>query len=104
LRKQPSAHWLSELEAAGIPVGPVNSIADAFSDPHVIDRQTVMQLERSDLGVVPSVRLPIQFQNHTLDDGCAPPALGSSTEKVLLEAGLEESEIAQLLFDRVISS
>jgi len=104
LAKQSSAFWLAELETAGIPVGPVNSIAEAFADPHVIDRQTVMQLERSDLGAVPSVRSPIRFQNQKVDDGCAPPALGSSTEKVLREIGLGEFEIAQLLSDKVISN
>ena len=103
LSKLPSKRWLSELETAGIPVGPVNSIAEAFADPHVIDRQTVMQLERNDLGAVPSVRSPLRFQNHAAKVGCAPPALGDSTEDILREVGFEETQIEKLLFDGVIT-
>ncbi len=65
LAKHSAAYWLCEFEACGIPVGPVNSIGEAFADPHVIERQTVMHLEREGLGPVPSVRSPIRFRNCT---------------------------------------
>jgi crotonobetainyl-CoA:carnitine CoA-transferase CaiB-like acyl-CoA transferase len=87
--KHSSAHWLSALESRGIPVGPVNTIAEAFADPHVTDRQTVMQLPRDDLGSVPSVRSPIRFKNCSVDEGRAPPALGDSTQAILREFGLD---------------
>ncbi len=101
--KQPAEYWLAQLEACGIPVGPVNTIAEAFADPHVTDRQTVMQLERADLGPVPGVRSPVRFQNCKVDEGRAPPALGDSTEAVLTEIGLSELEIENLLSDGVIA-
>ena len=97
LLKHTSAHWLSALEAAGVPVGPVNTLEEAFADPHVTDRQTVMQLQRADLGTVPSVRSPIRFQNCSADEGRAPPALGDSTQAVLREIGLTEDEIKTLI-------
>ncbi len=101
--KHTSAHWLSELEVSGIPVGPVNSIAEAFADPHVIERLTVMQLQRADLGAVPSVRSPIRFQNYATEAGCAPPALGDSTGAVLREIGFDEDEIKALFSDHVVA-
>jgi len=100
--KQPATHWLSLLEECGIPTGPVNSIAEAFGDPQVTDRSTVMQLERSDLGAVPSVRSPIRLQNCKPDKGRAPPKLGDSTLAVLRELGLEQQQIEELLSDGVI--
>ena len=99
--KQPAASWLCALEARGIPIGPVNSIGDAFADPHVIERQSVMQLERDDLGEVPAVRSPIRFQNCVVDEGRAAPALGDSTEAVLREIGFSEADIKTLLDDGV---
>ena len=60
-----------------------------------------MQLERADLGAVPSVRSPIRFRNCTAHEGRAAPALGDSTEKVLREIGLSEEEIKILLEDGV---
>ena len=101
LLKQPAAYWLVALEDCGIPVGPVNSIAEALADPHVIDRQTVMHMERADLGAIPSVRSPIRFRNHKVDESTAPPALGDSTKAVLREIGLSELEIKNLLSDGV---
>jgi len=97
-------YWLGKLEDVGIPVGPVNSIAEAFTDPNVVARSTVMQLERTDLGLVPGVRSPIRFKDHEVDQQRAPPALGDSTEEVLREIGLSDAEIAILLSDGVIAN
>ena len=99
LVKQPSGSWLHAFQGRGIPAGPVNSIGEAFADPQVIDRKTVMQLVRDDLGEVPLVRSPIRFKNHLPDEVSAPPALGDSTEAVLRELGLSESEMKKLLAD-----
>ena len=104
LAKKPAATWLCTFEAHGIPVGPVNSIGQAFADPHVIERQSVMQLERDDLGEVPTVRSPIRFQNCVVDEGRSAPALGDSTEAVLREIGLSETDIRTLLEDGVAAN
>ncbi len=101
LAKQPAAYWLRVLDELGIPVGPVNTIGEAFADPHVIERKTILQQERDDLGAVPGVRSPIRFQNCVADEGRAAPALGDSTEAVLREIGLSEAEIKTLLDDGV---
>jgi crotonobetainyl-CoA:carnitine CoA-transferase CaiB-like acyl-CoA transferase len=102
LAKQPAAFWLSAFEDAGIPAGPVNSIGEAFNDPHVVERQTVTHMQRDDLGVVPSVRSPFRFQNFETQSVKTAPALGDSTEKVLREIGLSELEITTLLKDGVV--
>ena len=101
LAEHSAQHWLQILEENGIPVAPVNSIAEAFTDSHVAARSTVMQLERADLGAVPGVRSPLRFKNQSLDQGRAPPALGDSTLAVLSEIGLSDVEIETLLADGV---
>ena len=101
LSEDKAAYWLSELEKYGVPSGPVNSIAEAFSDPHVVSRSTVVQLERQDLGAVPTVRSPVRFLNNNTKQDLAPPALGGSTEAILREIGLKNSEIKTLLADGV---
>ncbi len=102
LAKQPAVFWLMKLENRGIPVGPVNSIGEAFADPHVIERQTVSQLEHASLGTVATVRSPIRFQNCAVEEGKAAPALGGSTEAVLHEIGLSDGEIEDLLSSGVV--
>jgi crotonobetainyl-CoA:carnitine CoA-transferase CaiB-like acyl-CoA transferase len=95
-QKHPVSHWLKILEDHGIPVAPVNTIAQAFADPHVMERHTVMSLERAGLAFVPGVRSPVRLKNSVPDEGRAPPALGDSTEAVLREIGLGEEELKAL--------
>ena len=102
LAKKSAAFWLAALEDNGVPVGPVNSVGEAFNDPHVIERQTVVQLERADLGNIPSVVSPVRFQNYAREESRAPPALGDSTEAVLGELGLSKLEIEKLLSDGIV--
>ncbi len=52
---------LAELEAAGVPAGPINTVADAFADPQVIHRG--MQIAP---GGVPGLRTPIRFGESSL--------------------------------------
>jgi len=103
LERQPAAHWLNLFDGHGVPVAPVNSIAQAFADPHVLERQTVMSLERAGLGPVPTVRSPFRFGSYMQMQGSAPPALGDSTVAVLREIGLGEEEIQTMLDEGVIA-
>jgi crotonobetainyl-CoA:carnitine CoA-transferase CaiB-like acyl-CoA transferase len=103
LKRQASAHWLGVLEGRNIPVGPVNTIGEAFTDPHVLERQTVIQLERAGLGPVPGVRSPVRLRNCTPHESTAPPALGDSTEAVLREIGFGEEDIKTLLDEGVVA-
>lgn len=102
LAKQSAAFWLAALEDNGVPVGPVNSVGEAFNNPHVIERQTVIQLERAGLGNIPSVLSPVRFQNYAREESRAPPALGDSTEAVLGELGLSKLEIEKLISDGIV--
>lgn len=97
LARQPAAYWLNLFENHGIPAAPVNTIAQAFEDPHVQARQTVQSLQRAGLGAVPAVRSPVRLLNSVPTEGRAPPALGDSTEAVLREIGVGEAEITALL-------
>lgn len=100
-RQHPATHWLDVFDSHGIPAAPVNTIAGAFSDPHVRERQTVMTSEREGLGSVPGVRSPVRFRNNVPDEVNAPPALGDSTRTVLREIGLTGEEIETLLDEAV---
>ena len=43
LREKPAAHWLSVLEAAGVPAGPINTVAEALAHPQVAPRHMVVE-------------------------------------------------------------
>jgi len=65
---------LARLEAAGVPAGPINTVAEAFADPQVIHREMALSLPREGGGSVPGVRTPIRFSDADLElNRPAPP-------------------------------
>jgi crotonobetainyl-CoA:carnitine CoA-transferase CaiB-like acyl-CoA transferase len=92
-----TAEWVAPLEAAGVPSGPINNIAQTFEHPQVKHRKMKVDLPHPQSGTVPSVANPIKFSATPIDYRSAPPMLGQHTQDVLsLLAGLPEDEIAAL--------
>ena len=71
------ADLLARLEAAGVPAGPINTVAQAFADPQVIARDMRIDAARPDGSTVPGVRTPIRFSEAALVTDRAAPMLGS---------------------------
>lgn len=67
---------LARLEAAGVPAGPINSVAQAFADPQILARGLAIDAARADGGTVPGIRTPIRFSDASLADPLAAPMLG----------------------------
>jgi crotonobetainyl-CoA:carnitine CoA-transferase CaiB-like acyl-CoA transferase len=76
-RRFPQADLLARLEAAGVPAGPINTVAQAFADPQVIARDMRIDAARPDGSTVPGVRTPIRFSEAALVTDRAAPMLGS---------------------------
>jgi len=86
-RARGRAGLLAALEAAGVPAGPINSVAEVFEDPQVIDRGLRIDLPRPEVsgGTVPGLRTPITLSRTPLVYGRAAPLLGEHTAEVLAE-------------------
>lgn len=76
-RAFPQADLLARLEAAGVPAGPINTVAQAFADPQVVARAMRIDTARPDGSTVPGVRTPIRFSEAALVTDRAAPMLGS---------------------------
>ncbi len=75
----PKLALLARLEAVGVPAGPINTVAQAFEDPHVVARGMAIDVARPDGSLVPGLRTPIRFSDADLATGRAAPMLGSPT-------------------------
>jgi crotonobetainyl-CoA:carnitine CoA-transferase CaiB-like acyl-CoA transferase len=87
---------LALLEKAGVPAGPINTVADVFADPQVIYRDMQIDLQRASGAAVPSVRTPILMAGSPLVYGRASPRLGEHTATILAGLGYSQDEVARL--------
>ena len=69
---------LARLEAAGVPAGPINTVAQAFADPQVRARGMRIVTVREDGSTLPGLRTPIRFSDAELAHGRAAPLLGGA--------------------------
>ncbi len=97
IEKKPAAQWITDLEAAGVPCGPINDLAQSFENPQVKARGLRIDIERDD-ATVPLVGNPIRFSKTPVSYKLAPPRLGQHTEQVLREVlNYDDQAIANYL-------
>jgi formyl-CoA transferase len=96
VRTRPAAFWVEQLEAAGVPCGPINNIAQALADPQVAARALRVDLPHPLAGVVPLVANPIKLSATPPRYERPPPTLGQHTADILRECGFDDAEIARL--------
>ena len=83
MRKRSKADWLTALEAAKVPCGAINNLAEVFADPHIQSRDMVTHWQhphQSDLRLVSS---PIKLSATPVRCDLPPPLLGQHTDDVL---------------------
>ncbi len=98
MKLQSRDHWLAELERAGVPAGPINTIDEVYEDPQVKERGMRQTLPHSSAGVAPICASPLKLSGSPVSYRHAAPLLGEHTEKVLSERlGLSVEEIRQII-------
>jgi crotonobetainyl-CoA:carnitine CoA-transferase CaiB-like acyl-CoA transferase len=80
-----SGEWLSMLETAGIPCGPINTLDKVFSMPQVKAREMVIHMGHPEIEDLRLVGSPLKFSDTPVDYKLPPPRLGEHTEEILKE-------------------
>jgi len=97
VRTRSRADWIAQLEAVGVPCGPINDIADVFANPQVQARAMAIDLPHPSAGTVKLVRSPMRMSATPAGSNLPPPLLGQHTDDVLREVlGKSATEIAAL--------
>ncbi len=97
LKTRTKADWLSALEAAKVPCGAINNLAEVFADPHINARGMVQHWQhplQPDLRLVAS---PLKMSGTPVREELPPPLLGQHTREVLTEVLGYRSERLQAL-------
>ncbi|WP_299843971.1 CoA transferase [uncultured Paracoccus sp.] len=90
------AHWLGVLNAAGVPCGLVQDLAQVFADPQIAAQQMVIETPVQDGPALKVLGFPIKLGSTPCAVHRPVPRLGGHTGEVLAEAGLSAAEIAGL--------
>ena len=79
--KRTADEWAEEIRAAGVPSGPVNTLADVFADEHVLGSGMLQDLDHPSAGPLRMVASPLIADGEHLPIRHAPPTLGQHTEE-----------------------
>ncbi|HWL05545.1 MAG TPA: CaiB/BaiF CoA-transferase family protein [Xanthobacteraceae bacterium] len=104
-RQRGTSEWVSLMETAGIPCGPINTMKDVFQDPHIRARNINFELPHGAGGAAPSVANPIRFSETPISYRNAPPRHGEHSREILEQVlCLSQAEIERLETAGVVKS
>ena len=100
--RYPRAELVKLLDAAGVPCGPVNSVAEAFAEDQVRHLGVVAPVEHPARGPVGVLHSPIRMSRSGAAPKTPAPLAGADTDEVLAELGYGADEIARLHAEHVV--
>lgn len=97
LRKETKESWIEKLQAAGVPCGPINTIADVVKDPQVLHREMIVEIEHPVAGKLKMPGCPIKLSETPASVEKPSPTLGQHQEEILCGfLGLDREEFERL--------
>jgi crotonobetainyl-CoA:carnitine CoA-transferase CaiB-like acyl-CoA transferase len=103
IKSHPTDWWISQLEALKIGCGPINTLKDVFSDPQIIAREAVVEMQHDSGVPVKVIANPVRLSETPVSYRIAPPSLGLHTDEILRGwCGLDDATLASLREKNII--
>ena len=103
MRSRSKADWLAALEAAKVPCGAINNLAEVFADPQIESRGMVTHWQHPHQSDLPLVSSPIKLSATPVRTDLPPPLLGQHTDEVLRSVlNYPDAKLSELKGNKVI--
>ena len=103
MKTRSKADWLAALEAAKVPCGAINNLAEVFADPQIKARNMVTQWQHPVKGDLRLVSSPIKLSATPVRTELPPPLLGQHTDEVLRSVlNYSDEKMSELKYSEVI--
>jgi crotonobetainyl-CoA:carnitine CoA-transferase CaiB-like acyl-CoA transferase len=97
-------HWVGLIVEAGVPCGPINTVSDVVSNPQVLARNMIAEVEHPKIPELKFPNSPLKLTDSPATIRRVPPLLGQHNEEILAESGYSSDKIADLKERGVIGS
>ena len=100
--QETTSHWMTVLEAPGVPCGPIYDLGQVYSDPQVLHRNMLVEIEDPELGVLKNIGIPVKLSKSPGRIRRRAPDLGEHSREILLSAGYSEEDLERLTKEGVV--
>ncbi len=104
LLKRTRVEWMARLDAAGVPAGPVHSLAEALTHPQALARGMVVDLVHPEAGATKAIGCPVHFSATPTRVDRPAPRLGEHTRELLREFDYTDAQIDAFIRAGVVES
>jgi crotonobetainyl-CoA:carnitine CoA-transferase CaiB-like acyl-CoA transferase len=98
-----TAEWLEIFAHHDVAAGPINTLAELFDDPQVVQQELVVSMEQPKAGNIKLLASPFHFSETRADVRRPPPAYGQHCTEILKMAGYSDPEIKKLKKEKVVN-
>jgi len=102
LSQDTTEHWVLRLNEVGVPCGPVNTVAETFSDPQVQHLGLASPVSHPTAGEIKILRNATNLEGVSNDIRAASPLKGQHSEELLTQFGFSDEEIDSLSHSGVV--
>jgi len=94
--------WIELLGEVGIPCSPLHSLGELSAHEHTAATGMIYEFEHPSYGAMRTVAQPLRFGGQRTQMHRPPPAHGEHGHEILLEAGFDEAQIAEMANNRAV--